>query len=161
MTDDIHRRIAGLSPDKRAKLEQRLIRGALEREPATERGSGPPQLESLDRRALSSAQKRLWFLDRLDPGDTRTTFRSHGACPVPLDVAALETSLNEIVRRHEVLRTTFREDDGQPTQDVAASCALRLAVRDSATCRRRDARRGRARWRSRSSGAPSIWAAGR
>ncbi len=55
----------------------------------------------------SFAQHRLWFLDQLEPGSSAyimpTAYRLHG----PLQLVALERSLNEIVRRHEVLRTTF------------------------------------------------------
>ncbi|MCP4659524.1 MAG: AMP-binding protein, partial [bacterium] len=64
---------------------------------------------------LSFAQERLWFLDQLDPGSSTynmpTAFRLAGR----LDIPVLLASLREIVRRHEVLRTTFtRGDDGSP-----------------------------------------------
>ncbi|HEU0052692.1 MAG TPA: condensation domain-containing protein, partial [Longimicrobium sp.] len=68
---------------------------------------------------LSFAQERLWFLDRLMPGATfyniPVALRLSGA----LDRAALERSLGEILRRHEALRTTFREVDGVPVQVIA------------------------------------------
>ena len=60
----------------------------------------------------SFAQERLWFIDRMEPGSAvyniPVAWRLGGA----LDVAALERSLGEIVRRHEALRTVFRERDG-------------------------------------------------
>src|SRR5262245_14760418 len=49
---------------------------------------------------------------------------------VPLNVAVLEEALNEIVRRHESLRTTFKTVDGQPVQDVSPSLRLPLPVTD-------------------------------
>ncbi len=62
---------------------------------------------------LSFAQERLWFLDRLEGGshgyNESAGFRLEGR----LDVAALRTSLDELLRRHESLRTIFPEVDGQ------------------------------------------------
>jgi hypothetical protein len=67
----------------------------------------------------SFAQQRLWFLDQLFPGNSfynvPTAFRLTGM----LDLATLEDSFNEIVRRHEVLRTTFKTVAGQPVQVIA------------------------------------------
>lgn len=67
----------------------------------------------------SFAQQRLWFLDQLFPGNSfynvPTAFRLTGM----LDLATLEDSFNEIVRRHEVLRTTFKTVAGQPVQIIA------------------------------------------
>ena len=59
---------------------------------------------------LSFAQERLWFLDRLDPGTRPTTSPPPCASTGTLDVAALGARLAEVVRRHEVLRTTFADD---------------------------------------------------
>jgi len=91
-----------LSPEeKRALLAARL--GAVDGE------AFPP----------SFAQKRLWFLEQLEPGrpiyNVPVAFRLDG----PLDVPALERSLGEVRRRHESLRTTFRTLGGQPVQVVA------------------------------------------
>ena len=79
---------------------------------------------------LSYAQERLWFLVQLEPASTLynipAAFRLNG----PLDIAALEQSLNEIVRRHEALRTTFRSLDGIPWQVVVPALTLQLPVVD-------------------------------
>jgi amino acid adenylation domain-containing protein len=68
---------------------------------------------------LSFAQERLWFLDRLRPGNPAynmpTALRAHGE----LSPALLEAVLGEVVRRHEALRTTFQLHDGQPAQVIA------------------------------------------
>ena len=76
----------------------------------------------------SFAQQRLWFLDQLLPD--RSLYNVMGSMPVasPPDVEALERSLNEIVRRHEALRTTFAAVDGQPVQVVAPTLTLDLTV---------------------------------
>ncbi|HEX7332371.1 MAG TPA: amino acid adenylation domain-containing protein [Pyrinomonadaceae bacterium] len=79
---------------------------------------------------LSFAQQRLWFLDQLEPG--KATYN----CPAAvrfrgsLNLAALEQSFNEIVRRHEVLRTRFDVRDGKPVQIIASSLRVVLPVID-------------------------------
>ena len=79
---------------------------------------------------VSFAQQRLWFSDRLQPGNIAynvyPSFRLKGM----LDVAALEQSLNEIIRRHESFRTTFTIVDGQPMQVVTPNLTLKLEVCD-------------------------------
>ena len=63
---------------------------------------------------LSFAQRRLWFLDQLQGADT--TYNLFGAVELKgdLNAAALEEAFGEVVRRHEVLRTNFVEQDGNP-----------------------------------------------
>ncbi|HLL45528.1 MAG TPA: amino acid adenylation domain-containing protein, partial [Longimicrobiaceae bacterium] len=79
---------------------------------------------------LSFAQERLWFIDQLEPGSAAynipVALRLGGA----LAEAALERSLSEIVRRHETLRTVFREVDGSPVQVIAFFSAFALPVED-------------------------------
>jgi amino acid adenylation domain-containing protein len=79
---------------------------------------------------LSFAQQRLWFLDQLEPNspfyNNPVALRLSGG----LDVAALERSLNEIVRRHETLRTTFAAVDGRPVQVIAPALSVSLPVTD-------------------------------
>ncbi|HEX8246226.1 MAG TPA: amino acid adenylation domain-containing protein, partial [Longimicrobium sp.] len=79
---------------------------------------------------LSFAQERLWFLDQLESGSAfynlPFALRLRGA----LDVGALERSLREIVRRHEALRTTFRERDGTPLQFITPFGGFGVPVKD-------------------------------
>jgi amino acid adenylation domain-containing protein len=86
--------------------------------------------ERTDALPLSFAQERLWFIDRLEPGSTAynipVALRLGGA----LDEAALERALGEIVRRHEALRTTFKEVDGSPVQVIAPFGGFALPVED-------------------------------
>jgi len=81
-------------------------------------------------RPLSFSQQRLWFLDRLEPGSYVYNIAGAVRLTGPLDVAALSRSLGAIVHRHEVLRTTFGERDGEPYQVVAEPAPLPLPVID-------------------------------
>jgi amino acid adenylation domain-containing protein len=104
------------------KVEETIRAGAsLSRSPIerVKRGEAPP---------LSFAQRRLWFLEHLDP----TVYNTPAAVRVTgkLDRTALERSLNEIVRRHETLRTTFEVIKGQPTQRIAASLQIEIPLVD-------------------------------
>lgn len=75
---------------------------------------------------LSFGQQRVWFLNQLQPGlaayNIAAAFRLVG----PLDVPALESALNQIVQRHESLRTTFASDDDGAFQQIAESPAMPL-----------------------------------
>ncbi len=79
---------------------------------------------------LSFAQQRLWFLDQLEPGslfnNIPTAIRLSGA----LDITALSRALDEIVRRHEVLRTTFSTAGGKPIQVIHPAAGVPLPVDD-------------------------------
>jgi non-ribosomal peptide synthetase component F len=124
--NDYSKRIAELSPEKLALLMKRLQQD----------GQKSPKSHAIPRRAdlsshpMSFAQKRLWFLDQLEPESSfyniPAAVRFHGA----LDVAALRQSLNEVVQRHEVLRARFTTVDGEPVQQVEPSLTLDLPVVD-------------------------------
>jgi acyl carrier protein len=67
---------------------------------------------------LSFAQHRLWFINELEPGSTNYQITIALRLTGPLNIVALEQSLSEIIRRHEVLRTTFPIVAGRPVQVV-------------------------------------------
>nr|MDZ8004741.1 amino acid adenylation domain-containing protein [Nostoc sp. DedSLP05]MDZ8101218.1 amino acid adenylation domain-containing protein [Nostoc sp. DedSLP01] len=79
---------------------------------------------------LSFSQERLWLLNQLEPDNPvyneRADLRLHGQ----LNVVALEQSLNKIIARHEVLRTSFRTFCEQPVQVIADSLTLSLPIVD-------------------------------
>ena len=79
---------------------------------------------------LSFAQQRLWFLDQLVPGSTAYNVPSAVRIRGPLDVTALERSLNEIVTRHEILRTTFSTVEGEAVQIISPPLSHSLPVVD-------------------------------
>jgi amino acid adenylation domain-containing protein/FkbH-like protein/non-ribosomal peptide synthase protein (TIGR01720 family) len=126
--DEILERRAKLSPAKRALLEK-LSRGEVEAD---------AKLKTIPRRAeqspapLSFAQQRIWFLHQFDSGNAYNELSSVHLKGL-LNVEALEKSLNEIVRRHEALRTTFEMVDGQAVQVVHPSWDFRLSILDFST----------------------------
>jgi amino acid adenylation domain-containing protein len=98
--------------------QRRKVDVTIERAP---RGDGLP---------LSFAQHRLWFIDQFESGSY--AYNMPGALKLSgrLDIGALDQSLNEIIRRHEVLRTTFDVTDGRPDQIIAEGFKLELALAD-------------------------------
>jgi acyl carrier protein/NRPS condensation-like uncharacterized protein len=88
--------------------------------PATRKGYIP----------LSKAQEHIWYVQQLNPDscicNTRKALRFTGK----LSSEALERSLNEIIRRHEIMRTTFPVVDGQPVQVIAPELTLPLKIVD-------------------------------
>jgi amino acid adenylation domain-containing protein len=80
--------------------------------------------------ALSFAQQRLWFFDQLEPGLPAYNIPAAVRLKGRLNLAALEQSLNEIVKRHESLRTTFGKVEGRPTQVIAPTLTIELPVVD-------------------------------
>ncbi|NEO98541.1 MAG: amino acid adenylation domain-containing protein [Symploca sp. SIO2E9] len=115
-----------LSPAKRALLEK-YLRGEVE---SDSRSNIISRRSSTVPVPLSFAQQRLWFLQQLEPDNP--FYNEHLAIQLTgsLDVGALEQSLNQIVQRHEVLRTTFKMLDGEPVQIIAPSLTLTLLVLD-------------------------------
>jgi amino acid adenylation domain-containing protein len=79
---------------------------------------------------LSFAQQRLWFLDQLEPGLLAYNMLKAIRLTGPLDVAALEQSFSEIVRRHEVLRSTLPTLEGQPVLVIAPASRWTVPVVD-------------------------------
>ena len=123
--EHIDDRRQGLSPAQRALLEQRLagatIAGGDERIPRRAGAEPAP---------LSFAQQRLWLLDLMEGGgptyNVPYVFRVEG----PLSLPVLERVLGEIVRRHEVLRTTVRLQGDTPVQAVAEATPVVIRLRE-------------------------------
>jgi amino acid adenylation domain-containing protein len=113
-----------MSVIERERLEAYLA----QREAAGPRGI-TPRAPGADA-PLSFAQQQIWLHAQLAPElplyNEPFTIRRLG----PLDVAALEAALSEIVRRHEAWRTTVRADGGQPIQVIHAPSPIRLPLVD-------------------------------
>lgn len=121
-------RLAQLSPQKRALLEalhrEKAARASAPRveprQPGAARGSHP----------LSPAQERLWLLHTLEPDSPAYNVPNALVLEGPLDHAALERTLAEIVVRHEVLRSRFGDGDDGPIQIVEKARPAALPVLD-------------------------------
>ena len=83
-----------------------------------------------DRLPLSFAQERLWFLHQLEPDTAAYNIPTATLIEGRLNVDAFNEALNEVVRRHEALRTTFAVTDGQPAQVILSELRLALPVVD-------------------------------
>lgn len=113
MDRDLSDRLAALPPHRLRELVRKLSkgdRGTPHRMPRNPEGRYP----------LSSAQERMWFLAQLSP--TSNVLNNPGALRartrVPLDLDLLGRSVAHVVRRHEILRTTFHSEGGRPYQRV-------------------------------------------
>jgi len=114
------KRIAGLSPDKREWLEKRLEGRTIGR------GHGITPRPRTGNLPLSFSQQRLWFVSQMAPSSSFYNLNVAIRLAVYFDPPILERTLNEIVRRHESLRTTFGVMDGQAVQVIAPALVIRL-----------------------------------
>lgn len=113
--------------DAREDLLTRLLSGEAAEADATATAG---RNAGLDGTPLSLGQQRIWFLDSVDTTGSEylvpTVLELHGS----LDVAALRSSLRELLRRHESLAMRVDVADGQPLQRLVASDALDIPVTD-------------------------------
>lgn len=119
---DIAQRIANLSPEKR----ELLIRSIQSRKGEVSSTTITARRRDGNKIPVSFAQHRLWFLYRLEPESCAYNMAGALRARGTLNIPALERTLNEIIRRHENLRTTFREVEDQPVQVIAPEATLPL-----------------------------------
>ena len=79
---------------------------------------------------LSFSQQRLWFIEQLTPGTTLFNIPFALRLSGQLNVAALHASLNDLLARHEILRTGIRSVDGVPSQHISAALNIELPFED-------------------------------
>lgn len=114
-----------LSAAKQALLEKKLrgrlgsgsTGGVIPKKPA---GAAP----------LSFSQQRLWFLKQLDNDNFSYNIPTALHLRGELDISVLTQAVNEVIRRHEILRTTFEIYDGQATQKIAPELRIDIAIQN-------------------------------
>src|SRR5262245_42857267 len=127
-TTDLASRIAELSPEKRAILFQQLQK---QRERPAEAPGIPVQSRAREFFPLSFAQQRLWFLNNFEPESPEYNIPQAFRIDGDLDPEVMQRALREVVRRHETLRTTFREVEGEPQQILAQVVDMEVSYLDA------------------------------
>ena len=113
-----------LSEERRRLLELRLKASAMT----------PAETHRIPRRIasghppLSAGQQQMWVVDQLAPGNPAYNIPFAYRIRGKLDVPALEESINQIIRRHESWRTTFRDSDDGPVQEIHAECRIEIGI---------------------------------
>jgi amino acid adenylation domain-containing protein/thioester reductase-like protein len=107
--------LAALSPEEKRTLLAQLLR-----KKAQQSRSFP----------LSFAQERLWFLDQLEPANPVYNLSAAFRLKTSINAEILQQSINAIVQRHAILRTTFTAGEGRPMQVVTPTAVLAVSVVD-------------------------------
>ncbi len=132
---DLQKRLSTLSPEKLALILKKLNKNKQDRPAQKSRSAMAKAREGkilpvarTEPIPLSFAQQRLWFLDQLE--GRRDTYNMPGALRLEgrLNLMAFRKSLNEIVRRHDILRSTFSMLNGNPVQQIAAYAPIELPI---------------------------------
>ena len=111
-----------LSAEKQVLLQQRL-RSALQRQ---KEETALPKRQANEPLPLSFSQQQMWVIDQMSPGNPAYNLPVGYRIKSNLNIDALEKSFNEIIKRHETLRTTFTVEDDQPVQVVHSDLTIRI-----------------------------------
>ena len=87
-----------------------------------------PRRLGLTSAPLSFAQQRLWIVDQMNPGDSSYNIAAAVKIEGPLKLDVLQRALEEIVRRHEVLRTTFQTIGSEPVQVISDDSSVSIPI---------------------------------
>lgn len=124
--DDFSSRLTDLPPERRA-----LLLSLREEQYASAQITPIPRRQQTGLCPVSFVQQRFWFLDQLSPGNTTYNNPAIGLhLTGELNISALQRSLDEIIDRHEILRTTFTTVDGKLFQTIAPARPLSLPLLD-------------------------------
>jgi amino acid adenylation domain-containing protein/non-ribosomal peptide synthase protein (TIGR01720 family) len=124
--NDVNKRLANLSPEKRELLLSKLKKT----KKPSDKSAVINRREKQSEYPMSFGQKGFWFLDQLDPGSSLNNIPAAIKLSGYLHIPSLEKSLNEIIRRHEILRARFTMESGAPVQIVDPVFNLNLKIVD-------------------------------
>lgn len=127
LQQEVTKRRSALTPEQQELLRLRLRREVVATQPVLTIQPRPAK----DSAPVSLTQQRVWFLEQLEPGSTAyhipLALRVRGA----INLTLLQRCLDEIVRRHESLRTTFESRDGQPVQCIAGDVQVTITLEEA------------------------------
>lgn len=123
---DISERISALTPEQRALFEARLKQKGLSAQATAVQPIPRRQDRDSTTCPASIDQERLWFIDQLQPGNTAYNIFNASRIRGSLNVPIMERVINELIQRHEVLRTTLKSVDGLPVQVIAPELKITL-----------------------------------
>jgi len=106
------------------------LASAIEKNRADSRNDVPIARQGAQIAPLSFGQQRLWFMNQLNPGTPVHNIPLAIELATQPDVDILERCLNDIVARHETLRTTIQLRDGKPVQVIAKNLSLSISLID-------------------------------
>jgi amino acid adenylation domain-containing protein len=125
-----------LTPELKARLVERkgdlleFLRGVQTSLESTATPPISPAPRRGDDAPLSFSQERLWFAAQWEPESAAYNITDAINIEGQLELDALEKSLNEIIRRHDILRTSFVTSDGEPVQRIAPEARLEIKLID-------------------------------
>lgn len=122
----ISERISALTPEQRALFDARLKQKGLHTHAAAVQAI--PRRRDRDSATCPASidQERLWFIDQLQPGNTAYNIFNASRIRGALNVSIMERVINELIRRHEVLRITLKSVGGLPVQVIAPELKITL-----------------------------------
>ncbi|MEM7355277.1 MAG: amino acid adenylation domain-containing protein, partial [Acidobacteriota bacterium] len=149
-----------------SRAKRKLLQAKLRAEGLADSGVTGSGVQTIPRRAdrqshpLSFSQQRLWFLDQLEPGLSAYNIPTLLHLSGELEVPVLAQTLTEILRRHEVLRARFTNQDGRPHQTIAPLRPPTLPIVDLTALDKETREATARRWARREIGRPFDLAQG-
>ena len=124
--NNISERISALTPEQRALFEARMKQKGLRTDVTAVQTIPRRQDRDSATAPASIDQERLWFIDQLQPGNTAYNIFNASRIRGSLNIPIMERVINELIQRHEVLRTTLKSVDGLPVQVIAPALKITL-----------------------------------
>lgn len=126
MTSDRSERLKNLPAAKR----ELLLKAIQAKKPSVGKAESIPRRAVQKSASLSFSQQRMWFLQQWEPASPLYTIPMALRLSGKLDRVALKQSFEEIIKRHDILHTTFDMQNGSPVQVIHPSSALALPLID-------------------------------